>query len=54
MYACYYGNVDSVELLVAAGAYINNTDSRFRTCLHYAAMNDNAKLIEAVFISFKN
>jgi ankyrin repeat protein len=54
MFASFYGNVDMVELLVAAGAEINGTDSKFRTCLHYASMSDNSKLIEAVFIAFKN
>jgi ankyrin repeat protein len=54
MFASFYNNVDAVELLAATGALINTTDNRFRTCLHYASLNDNSKIIEAVFLSFKN
>jgi ankyrin repeat protein len=52
-YAAYYGNLESIELLSATDANLNLTDKFQRTPLHYAAMNDNSKIIEAVFMAFK-
>ena len=53
-YAAYYGNIESLELLSAADASFNLTDKFHRTPLHYAALNDSAKLIEAIFLAFKS
>lgn len=52
-YSCFYGNLESVELLAAADCSINLTDCRHRTALHYAAMTDNPKIVESVFVSFR-
>lgn len=52
-YAAIHGNLESLELLAAADASFNRTDMFFRTALHYAAMNDSSKVIEAVFMAFK-
>ena len=54
MYACYHNNIEMAQLLITAGACLNVTDDQHRMCLHYAAMNDNSKLIEAIVIGFKN
>ena len=53
-YSSYYGNVEAIELLAASDAHINLTDKYHRTCLHYGAMNDNSKVIEAIFMAFKS
>jgi ankyrin repeat protein len=52
-YTAYYGNLEAIELLAAADASFNITDSRHRTALHYACLNDNSKLIELIFMAFK-
>ncbi|CDW79967.1 ankyrin repeat [Stylonychia lemnae] len=52
-YAAFYGSVEAIELLAASDANLNLTDKYHRTPLHYAAMNDNKKIIEAVFMGFK-
>eukprot|EP00347_Sterkiella_histriomuscorum_P016183 403354171 len=39
-YSAFYGSVESIELLAA-------------TPLHYAAINDNSKVIECIFMAFK-
>ncbi|TNV86076.1 hypothetical protein FGO68_gene9698 [Halteria grandinella] len=54
IYAAAHGAHDSLELLSAAEAPFNGTDQYHRTALHYAAMNDNSKPIEAVFLGFKS
>ena len=41
MYASFHANLDSVELLLASDAIPQVCDSKGRTPLHYAAMNDN-------------
>ena len=52
-YAAFYGSVEAIELLAASDANLNMTDKYHRTPLHYAAMNDNKKIIEAVFMAYK-
>lgn len=52
-YAAYFSNLEGVELLQASDVFMNLTDVRHRTCLHYAAQNDCPKLIEAVYMAFK-
>ena len=52
-YSAYYGNLETIELLAAADASLNLMDSRHRTPLHYAALTDNPKVIESVFVSFR-
>lgn len=52
-YSSYYNALDSVELLIASEASLYLTDTRHRTALHYAVMNDNSKLIEAIVIAFR-
>ena len=53
MFACYYGNLDSAEFLAASDAVAQYVDKKGRSCLHYAAINDNAQLIETLFLHFK-
>jgi ankyrin repeat protein len=53
-YAAYYGNVEALELLTVSDALLSLVDTRHRTPLHYAAMTDNSKVIEAIFIGFKS
>ena len=52
-YSAYYGNVDALELLSASDAKFNMTDRFSRTCLHYGAMTNNSKAVEAIFMAFK-
>ena len=52
-YAAAYGNLDALELLAAADCDLHITDKYHRTALHYAALNDNSKVIEAVFLAHK-
>ena len=54
MYCAMLGDSDSLELLAAADASFNISDVHCRTAMHYAAMNDSSKLIEAVFLPFKS
>jgi ankyrin repeat protein len=49
----YYNNLTAVELLAASDASFLLTDAKGRCCLHYAAMNDDQKLIETVFLMAK-
>ena len=53
MFSAYYGNTDSVEFLAASDAVAQVFDKRGRSCLHYAAINDNAQLIETIFLHAK-
>jgi ankyrin repeat protein len=53
-YASAYGNLDSLELLAAADIDVHITDKFHRTSLHYAALNDNSKVIETVFMANKS
>ena len=53
-YAAAYASLDSIELLSAADASFTLTDKYHRTVMHYAALNDISKLIEAVFLAFKS
>lgn len=53
MFACFYANLSAVELLAASDASFFLTDSKGRCCLHYAAMNDDQKLIETLFLMAK-
>ena len=53
MFSSYYGNLDAVEYLAASDAVAQMMDKRGRTCLHYAAMNDNAQLVETIFLHAK-
>lgn len=53
-YVAAHADLDSIELLAAADAPFNLTDSHHRTVLHYAAMHDLPKLVEAVFLEFKS
>lgn len=53
MFASYYGNLDAVEFLAASDAVPQIVDVKGRSCLHYAAMNDNAQLIETIFLHAK-
>jgi ankyrin repeat protein len=52
-YAAAYGNLEALELLTAADSDSHITDKFHRTAMHYAAMNDKSKVIEAVFLAFK-
>jgi len=52
-YAAAHGNLESLELLTAADANVHLTDKFHRTAMHYAAMNDVSKVIETVFLAFK-
>jgi len=52
-YVAAHGDVDSIELLAAADAPFNLTDIYHRTVVHYAAMHDLPKLVEAVYLEFK-
>ena len=36
-------------MLLKAGSDIRATDSKGRTCCHYAAMNDDKKMIDLIF-----
>ena len=40
-------------MLVASQAVVQIYDKKGRTCLHYAALNDIARLIETVFLVAK-
>lgn len=53
MFAAYHESLSAIEYLAASGGVIQLYDQKGRTCLHYAAMNDNAKLIETIFLSGK-
>ena len=52
-FAAAHANVESLELLTAADAHIHFTDKYHRTAMHYAAMNNDSKVIETVFLAFK-
>lgn len=54
MFASFYGSLDAVELLTASDAIPQLLDSRNRSCLHYAALNDDTKLIETIFLMSKS
>jgi len=53
-YAAYYGNIEALELLAASDARFNLTDKYHRTALHYAALNNQPKVVEAVVLAFKH
>ena len=53
MFSSYYGNLDAVEFLAASDAVAHIIDKRGRSCLHYAAINDSAQLIETIFLHAK-
>ena len=53
MFSSYYGNMDAVEFLAASDAVAQIVDKKGRSCLHYAAINDNAQLIETIFLHAK-
>lgn len=53
MFASYYANTEAVEFLAASDASAHIIDKKGRSCLHYAAINDNAQLIETIFLHAK-
>lgn len=53
MFASFYANLDAVEFLAASDASAQIIDKKGRSCLHYAAINDNAQLIETIFLHAK-
>jgi hypothetical protein len=53
MYAAAYGNLEALELLAAADIDVHVTDKYHRSAMHYAAMNDSSKVVEAVFLAHK-
>ena len=53
MFSSFYANLDAVELLLASDAIPQLIDKTGRSALHYAAINDNAKLIETIFLVAK-
>ena len=53
MFASYFANIDAVEFLAASDAVAQTVDKRGRSCLHYAAINDSAQLIETIFLHAK-
>ena len=53
VFAAYYGNLDSIELLAASDATFATFDKFGRTCLHYASMQDNPKIINVTFMECK-
>ena len=52
-FAAAHANLEALELLTAADAPIHLTDKQHRTAMHYAAMSDASKVIETVFLAFK-
>ena len=53
MFAAYYSNLESIELLAASDATFSAFDKFGRTCLHYASMQDNSKVINIIFMECK-
>ena len=53
MYACYYANVDAIELLSTADANLHLLDTSGRSVMHYAAQADCPKLIQTIFLQAK-
>ena len=53
IFSAYYSNVESIELLAASDATFNTFDKFGRTCLHYACMHDNSKVINVIFLECK-
>lgn len=53
MFASYYANTTCVELLAASDAIFQLVDQKGRCCLHYAAMNEDQKLIDTIFLIAK-
>ena len=54
MFASFYQNLDAVEFLLASDAVPQLVDLQGRSAMHYAAINDNAKLIETLFLVAKS
>ena len=54
MFASFYQNLDAVEFLLASDAVPQLVDQQGRSAMHYAAINDNAKLIETLFLVAKS
>lgn len=53
MFAAFYNNLDAIEILAASDAVFQQIDNFGRTCLHYACMTDNSKIIETIFMECK-
>ena len=53
MFAGFYNNLDAIEILAASDAVFQQIDNFGRTCLHYACMTDNSKVIETIFMECK-
>lgn len=53
MFACYYSNVDAIELLSTADANLQLLDRQGRSVMHYAAQADCPKLIQTIFLTVK-
>ena len=53
MFSSFYANLDAVEYLCASDASAQLVDGKGRSCMHYAAINDNAQLIETLFLHAK-
>ena len=53
-YAAAYANLEALELLAAADIDVHLTDKYHRSALHYAALNDQPKALEAVFLAHKS
>lgn len=53
MFAAYYNNVESMELLAASDANFAIYDKFGRNCMHYACMQDNSKVINIIFMECK-
>ena len=49
-YAISYGSVEALNLLIKLGANINNTNSDFKTPLHYAIENNFNRMVESIKI----
>ena len=47
--ACDFGNVEIVDALIKAGAYVNSTDNRdYETPIYIASRNGNLPLVERI------
>lgn len=53
VFAAYYNNLESIEILAASDATFHTVDKFGRTCLHYACMQENSKVINVIFMECK-
>lgn len=53
MFAAYYNDMESLEILVASNARVQLKDKKGRTAMHYAAQTDFSKVLEALFLVAK-